>query len=279
MSTKSILTVLTESDLAETTLSSAADLARGWDAHLDVLCLGVDTSRTGYDMVGAEIMMIQETLHRASAVSTELQKTAEATLAQSGLRWAVEARVTPLSEMGRAVALRARYTDLVVLPRPYGPNRGIELETALEGALFDGRCPVYVLPEGGECPAEPKQIIVAWNESAEALAAVKAALPMLVAADMVHIAVIDPPQHGPERSDPGGALAQYLARHGVRAEIDVISKTMPRVADVLMRQATDLSADMIVMGAYGHSRLREAVLGGATRDMLESATLPVVMAH
>ncbi|MGB0440252.1 MAG: universal stress protein, partial [Paracoccaceae bacterium] len=76
-----------------------------------------------------------------------------------------------------------------------------------------------------------------------------------------------------------GMVAQYLVRHGVRAEIDVLSKTLPRVADVLLRHATDTSADLLVMGGYGHSRFREAVLGGATRHMLQQATLPVLMAH
>ena len=97
--------------------------------------------------------------------------------------------------------------------------------------------------------------------------------------DNVHVVVIDPPQHGPNRSDPGGALSQYLARHGVKPEIDVLSKTMPRVSDVLCRHVQDLDADLVVMGAYGHSRFREAILGGATRNMLENAEVPVLLAH
>ena len=70
-----------------------------------------------------------------------------------------------------------------------------------------------------------------------------------------------------------------LVRHGVKAEITVLAKTMPRVSDVLLRHARDMNADMIVMGAYGHSRFREAILGGATRNMLENAKIPVLMAH
>jgi len=91
--------------------------------------------------------------------------------------------------------------------------------------------------------------------------------------------VIDPPMHGPNRSDPGGLVAQYLSRHGVKTEIDVLSRSMPRVSDVLLRHVTDMDADMVVMGAYGHSRFREAIFGGATRYMLEQATVPVFMAH
>ncbi len=121
--------------------------------------------------------------------------------------------------------------------------------------------------------------MIGWNESGEALNAVRAALPVLKAAESVHVVVIDPPVHGPYRSDPGGMLSQFLSRHGVRAEVDVLSKTLPRVSDVLKRHAADINADLIVMGAYGHSRFREAILGGATRYMLEQADLPVFMAH
>jgi nucleotide-binding universal stress UspA family protein len=95
----------------------------------------------------------------------------------------------------------------------------------------------------------------------------------------VQIVVIDPPAYGPERSDPGGLLCQFLVRHGVRAEVVVLAKALPRVSDVLARHIRDANADLLVMGAYGHSRFREAILGGATRDMLEKAEVPVFLAH
>ena len=138
---------------------------------------------------------------------------------------------------------------------------------------------MLVLPESGEVKAQPGTVLLAWNESVEALAAIRKALPFLQAAHSVRIVVVDPPAHGPERSDPGGLLGQMLSRQGVKCEIDVLSKTMNRVSDVLNRHVTDTSADMLVMGAYGHSRFREAILGGATRNMLENATVPVLMAH
>ena len=91
--------------------------------------------------------------------------------------------------------------------------------------------------------------------------------------------VVDPPSRGPERSDPGGLLCQFLVRHGVKAQVSVLAKTMPKISDVLARHALEQGCDMMVMGAYGHSRLREAVLGGATRAVLESSAIPVLMAH
>ena len=91
--------------------------------------------------------------------------------------------------------------------------------------------------------------------------------------------VVDRPKRGPSRSVPGGLRAVWVGRDDVHVEIVVWSKTMPRVSDVLRRHASDMDADLIVMGAYGHSRFREAILGGATRYMLEQSKLPVLMAH
>ncbi|MFW2543320.1 universal stress protein [Primorskyibacter sp. 2E107] len=279
MSYKTILTVVTDPDLAESTVEHAVSVAQGADAHLDVMCLGVDRTQTGYYYAGANAMVLQETLNRATTEADALAQQVKQILGRFDVRWAVVHGVAQLADIGRHVAAHARFSDLVVLPKPYGPNRGVELEPVVEGAMFDGQVPVVVVPDDVDPPRSPKRIVIGWNESSEALRAVRAALPILRRADAVHVVVIDPPQHGPSRSDPGGMLSQFLVRHGVRAEIDVLSKTMPRLSDVLMRHATDVNAEMVVMGAYGHSRFREAILGGATRNMLEQANLTVFMAH
>jgi nucleotide-binding universal stress UspA family protein len=174
---------------------------------------------------------------------------------------------------------RARHADLVILPQPYGADRKAESELALECALFDGHAPVLVLAKGSPLVKKAKTIVIAWNQSAGAMAAVRAALPLLQNAKSVKIAVINPGVHDPERSDPGGMLCQFLSRHGVHADVAVLAKTLPKISEVLNRFITDQNADLLVMGAYGHSRLRESLFGGATRDMLDTNTIPVLMAH
>ncbi|SFT36694.1 universal stress protein [Sedimentitalea nanhaiensis] len=279
MAYKSLLTVLTDAKLADAPLNQLVALAEAQDAHADALCLGVDRTQTGYYYAGASAMVLQETLSRATAEAEDVLTYANAMLSKSGVRWSAESGVAQIADLGRHVAHRARFSDLVVLPRPYGENHGAEVEPIVEAALFEGHAPVLVVPDDQKPVTQPKLILAAWNESVEALSAIRRALPFLQAADLVRIVVIDPPTHGPERSDPGGLLSQMLSRHGVTCEIDVLSKTMTRVSDVLNRHATDTSADMLVMGAYGHSRFREAILGGATRNMLEKATVPVFMAR
>lgn len=282
MAYKSILTVLTRAADANLAIGAAARLAQAQDAHLDVLVLGVDRTQVGYSYIGSGAVLMQVSLDRAEAEARETETAVKTALAAQapGLRASVEAAVTQLGALGEIVAQRARFADLVVLPRPYGDGKGAEAEAVIESAMFEGKAPVLVLPEKGLGEAvEPKRVIVAWNQSAEAMTATRLALPFLKAAQMVDITVIDPPPHGPERSDPGGLLCQMLVRHGVHAEVSVLARSLPRVSDVLARHIWDQNADMLVMGAYGHSRFREAILGGATRNMLEKAEIPVLMAH
>lgn len=281
MAYKSLLTVATSSQGLMPAVSAAAQIATASDAHLDALSLGVDRTQIGYSYVGSGAVMIAAALERAEEDARAVDKAMNAALAAQppGLRVAADSAVTQLGALTDVVAARARYADLVVLPLPYGDNRGVEDEAVIEAALFEGMAPVLVVPEKGMASADPRRVVVAWNQSREALVAARRALPFLKRAENVTILVIDPPTHGPERSDPGGLLCQLLVRHGVHAEVTVLARTLPRVSDVLVRHLREVNADLLVMGAYGHSRFREAILGGATRDMLEKAEVPVFLAH
>ena len=279
MAYKSILTIVTDAEAARAQVETAIALARREDAHLDVLCMGVDRTQTGYYYAGATAFVQQETLDRAQEDAKAIETAIATRLAAEDIRWSSETLVVQIGAIATVVGLRARFADLTVQGRPYGKGRGQELEAVIESALFEGAVPVLIVPDDFSGQIAARRVIVAWNQSNEAMSAIRKALPLLKAADLVDITVIDPPTHGPERSDPGGQLSQWLARHGVHAEVSVLAKTMPRISDVLGRHIRDTSADLVVMGAYGHSRFREAILGGATRHMLELAEVPVVMAH
>lgn len=281
MTYKSIFTVATHAGQVPQTIAAAAKLCAQTDAHLDILALGVDRTQIGYAYIGSGAVLLQVAQERAESDARDLEDAVKAavTAESPGLRASVEAAVTQIGAMIDLVSQRARFADLVVLARPYGKEQGAEAEAVIEAAMFEGRAPVLVVPDSGLGRAVPRRVVVAWNQSREAMAAVRAALPLLKQADQVAITVIDPPVHGPERSDPGGMLCQMLVRHGVRAEVTVLARSLPRVSDVLLRHVRDKDADLLVMGAYGHSRFREAILGGATRNMLEQTTVPVLMAH
>jgi nucleotide-binding universal stress UspA family protein len=279
MGYKSIATFLSSQVDAELTLPAAIAVAQTCDGHLSANLLGVDMTPAGGFYMGASTLVLQETLDRARSDAQALEAAARQRLGRETLRWATDAALVQFAGLSAMVGLRARFADIVVQSAPYGRHANPVQEAVVEAALFEGQAPVLVVPESGLKPDYAKRIIVAWNQSNEALSAVRRALPLLKRADDVSIVIVNPPVHSPERSDPGGLLCQMLARHGVRAEVAVLAKTLPRVSDVLLRHASDVDAGLIVMGAYGHSRLREAILGGATRNMLQNAEVPVFLAH
>jgi len=276
---KSIVTVFTDIETDSAVLTAAIKLAERDEGHLGVLCLGIDRTQPGFYYAGANAFIMQENIAQAQSDAAALEAHVTGILEHSDITWATFAATTQMAGLTQLVAHRARLADLAVLAKPYGPGRGYENEAIAEAILFDSHVPVLVIPDGGAYPDPVRQAVIAWNESTEALVAIRAALPILRDADRVNVAIVDPPSHGPDRSDPGGQLCQMLARHGVRAEVAVLSKTMPRVSDVLCRHCNDRAANLLVMGAYGHSRFRESILGGATRNMLETTELPVLLAH
>lgn len=279
MGYKTILTVITQPGQTAQ-LDAAVALARREDAHLDVFCLGVDHTQTGYYYAGASAYVFQEAIDRAMASAEALETEVRSHLGAQDIRWSAESAVAQMGGVGALIAQRARFADLVVLAQPYGEGAAPDAEAVVEAALFDGNCPVLILPHGqSDVAGIGRRVIIAWNQSDEALTAIRRARPILKSADLVEITVVDPSPHSPEGSDPGGALCQMLTRHGIKAEVVVLAKTLPTVSEVLNRRAAETGADLIVMGAYSHSRLREAIMGGATRHMLERAKVPVLMAR
>lgn len=279
MSYQSIVTFAHDPATAADMIAAAAGVAQTHDAHLSVMALGIDVTQPGAYYAGAQAIALQETLEIAKGEALEIEKIVQSTLGVWQVPWDCMPMTAQFGSLGYVVADRAQFSDLIVLPKPYGGESAVEDVAIIEAALFRTRVPVLVLPHGRAPASTLKSAVIAWNQSPEALAAVRAAIPLLRTAKSVDIAIIDPPAHGPDRSDPGGGLAEMLSRHGVNANVSVLAKTMARVSDVLERHCKDREAELLVMGAYGHSRLREAILGGATRNTLESTDIPVLMAH
>ncbi len=202
MSWKTLLTVVTRREPPETAfhaLEAAIGLARRQDAHLEVLALGLDLTQPGYFYAGTSMIVLQETLSRVQSGAQELEELARKRLASEDIRWSVDQAAAAMGGIAPLVSQRARFADLVVLPRPYGAGRIQTDEVVLETALFEAGVPVLVLPEGlTEVPAF-ERVVVAWNQSPEALSAIRKALPVLRRAAHVDITVVDPPAQGPER--------------------------------------------------------------------------------
>ena len=168
---------------------------------------------------------------------------------------------------------RGRVADLIVMNRPNGENEG-PMAATLDAAIFDTGRPVLVVP--AKAPATlGERIVVAWNGSAQSARAVGAALPLLARAQEVTVLTGD----GAAAKVPGARLLPCLARHGIRAQHESFAAAHGHIGKALLEQLTQRRADLLVMGAYGHSRLREMILGGATREVLAHCQIPVLMAH
>jgi nucleotide-binding universal stress UspA family protein len=176
------------------------------------------------------------------------------------------------------VALQARYADLIVLGQAEPEPTATPSDLPETVALAIGR-PVLVVPHIGAKPPG-KVVLLCWNASREAARAAADSLPFLKAAEKVIILAVDPATssagHGAE---PGADVAAWLSRHGVKVTVQRDVAADSDVGGVILSRAADHDADLIVMGIYGHSRMREMVLGGVSRTLLGSMTVPVIMAH
>lgn len=189
-----------------------------------------------------------------------------------------------LSEQDTAsnLTLQARYADLLVLSQsaPHDSEHAGNEHLPEYVALFAGR-PVLLVPHAGSYPHVDRHALVAWDGSRAAARAVGDALPLLRASRLVTVAVFNPErEYGVHGAQPGADIALFLARHGV--QVEVLRQSTPLdlpVGEALLSLAAEQNADLLVMGAYGHPRWNEILLGGVTRTVLRSMTLPVLMSH
>ncbi len=273
MPVKDILTIV---DLGgkRPAASAAAELARQLDAHLTGLTLAYSPMIPGFgigatpDVLNAQVREIWlEHAREADAAFQEIGRLA-------GIR-CESVIVDALTDSYFAeLTRRSRLTDLVVIgqenPDAPEPMRA----TLIETLLFEGGAPVLLVPYVGAGDAAFRRALIAWDGSATAARAIHAALPLLGVTESVTVLAI-----GKRPAEEASDLAIYLDRHGLKVELEQAPPTEVRVADVLLNTVADGGFDFVVMGAYGHSRTREYLFGGATRDILGEMTVPVLMAH
>ncbi len=179
------------------------------------------------------------------------------------------------------VAVHGRCADLIILGQINHDDARSPLVRPRpeEVALLAGR-PILVVPYAGTFANVGRKVLVGWDASREATRAVNDAMPLLAGASSVTVIAIDPEQSRERHGEvPGADIALHLARHGVSAKVERTVSAGIGIGNTLLSCASDLEADLLVMGAYGHSRVHELLLGGATRTVLGSMTLPVLMAH
>ncbi len=274
-----ILVHVDQSPRALARLDIAAMLARQHAAHLtalQVIDVAVPVMAMGDGGGGGAVIaeLMEQMRQSALTAGQKLRAAFEAALAREGImgEWRqVEGSTTEI------VALHGRYADLLVLGQddPESDNTGV-----LETVLFDSGRPVLAIPFAGSLPTIGKRVLVGWNASREASRALHDALPLLAKAESATVFLANPKRGlGGHGEEPGADIARHLARHGVK--VNVAKAVADDVSDsaLLLNHASDMGADLLVMGAYGHSRLREFILGGVTRSLLREMTVPVLLSH
>ncbi|HEY0848177.1 MAG TPA: universal stress protein [Noviherbaspirillum sp.] len=285
MSYKTVLVHVDESRHAEQRIRIAAAIADKQDAHL------VGGATTGVSPYiyrsGAAVQAGTDTPlgYHLSALRDRARVALDKfeTMARSLDASSYESALLD-DEAGAGISLRGRYSDLVVIGQFDPEERSpVVMSDFPEYVLMNAGRPVLMIPYVGRYDTVGRRVLVAWDGGISAARAVTQAIPMLRQAEIVELVVYNAEPDGkPGRAAhgevPGADIALFLARHGIKVDV-IQQQTRANVGDALLSLATDLGSDLLVMGGYGHPRFQEILLGGVTRTVITSMTLPVLMAN
>jgi nucleotide-binding universal stress UspA family protein len=286
MALRDLVVLLDGSDRDSEQLRVAVDLAQRDEAHLTGLCT-LDTlapvipgpSLGGYPQILALQGIAQEIEEFARDKARGIERVFREALRANGLPgdWCLA-----LGAAADVAARRVRCADVLVAGQS-DPAEAAALANArlIEEILLTAGRPLLLVPYAGHFLQVGARVLIAWNGSREASRALHDALPLLRPAAKVTVLTVQTPREAAEGPEiPGGDVAAHLARHGVEAAAArTVTDGNISVADALLGYASDVGADLLVMGGYGRSRVREFVLGGVTREILNHMTLPVLISH
>ena len=276
MAIKDILVHATDANDGDGRLATAAALARSHGAHLTGLYTLWIPVLPAYvqSQIGEEVLRAQQESY------IEMMNAARGAFEAAAGAEGIEGEWRCMEgEPAHNLVMSARYCDLLVIGHHEHPG-GDSAVPMVETAVLQTGKPVLVMPEERPAQAPGKHVCVAWNASREASRAIDAALPLLAAAERVDVVVVNARSEGDAHGEvPAADLCAHLARHGVRADAQSLDVGHHGIGETLLSRAGADGADLLVMGAYGHARWREMVLGGATAHVLHHAHIPVLMAH
>lgn len=250
-------------------------LARQADAHLSVCALSPEMAVTHAYISEVATRLVEEENRRLRGIAQNLAEQARKDAASQGVACETEILHAHYGALAAAFARKARLHELTIFDAEsdaIGLSRGF-----LEEALFNSGTPLIIVPKGVDT-FQLKNVIVAWDGSAKASRAVNDALPFLRAAKQVEIVTISG-EKDISKSVSGAELAPHLARHGINCTVKELAAQNGDVGGTLRTQASYFRADLIVMGAFVHSRLRQLVLGGATHAMLKNSKVPLFLSY
>ncbi len=274
---KDLVVNLTVGNGPDAAAQFAISIAARFEAHIAGIALAYDPVITPTVLDGLSATWVDAQRAESRAAAQEAVDRFEAAAKREGL--AAEHRIVE-ANLGVAATLFgriARCFDLAVVGQT-DPERTLPDDLLIEAVLFESGRPAVVVPYIQREGLKLSYVLVCWDGSHNAARAIADSLPFLIRAKKVQIVTVAS-REGEVHELPGTDLGEHLVRHGLNVEVKRLVAANVDISNVILSYAADCGADFMVMGGYGHSRLREFVLGGATRGILQSMTVPVLMAH
>lgn len=275
---KDIVVKLEHDKSHDQALDFSVSVAEAFDAHLAGVAYGNFTALPDYSMIGVPGGVIADLMAQSERAAREALERFHAAATRSKLSFSDHLVLDGSFGAADAFANMARHYDLSILRQT--DDSGPDNSLIIEAALFNTGRPAIVVPFIQKDGLKLDRVLCCWDGGAPAARAVNDALPFLKRAGVVEILnVVNSKEGASPREIRGMEIANHLARHDVQVEIETVTAPDRSIADVILSHAADRSSDLIVMGGYGHSRLREFVLGGVTRDILRSMTVPAFLSR
>jgi nucleotide-binding universal stress UspA family protein len=255
----------------------AVSVAAALDAHIAGIAFVFDpiVPVTGTGFIPAEVIDTQLADNQAAAKAA-IDRFAAAT-SRAGVSAEQVSLAASAAGAGDQFARIARRFDLAIVGQAE-PEGGTVEELIAENTLFEAGRPMIIVPYIQKGPLKLDRVMVGWDGSRQAARAIGDAMPLLGKAGRVDVVIVTN-ERGKEDEIEGADMGEHLARHGLKVDVKRIAGGNIDVADALLSHVADSGTDFIVMGGYGHSRLRQFILGGVTTSILKSMTVPVLMAH
>ena len=280
MSLKDLLVLVDATPACAHRVATAFSLATAFDAHVAALCLVPEPYIPSVAGISLPLELVEEQRARAVAEAKALLDEVASRAKAAGVRLETRSEVAQGDRLADVLARQCRHVDLAIVGQPDSAQSMSQDHILLEAAFMNSGRPALVVPYIGARDIPPRTVTIAWDGSREAARAVNDALPLLAKAKKVIVLVVAPERlTGRVGAAPGADIATHLARHGLAVDVKTVSAAGISVGDALLAAVADEAADLLVMGGYGHSRLRELILGGTTEHLLRHMTVPVLLSH
>ena len=282
MAFKDVLVHLDDSPVCAHRMNAAIALARRQEAIVTGVALALESTISRYVGMGFPPNLDREQQEIAGKAADSAIAKFEKAAGEAGVKFSSRRINCGVTAAPAQLAYYARHADLSFMGQPQSEDPGAAFEQALlDGVMFASGRPVYIVPYIGRLSTQVRKAVIAWDGGKKATRAVNDAIPLLDGrGGEVVVLVINPDaRRGAHGDKPGAAMAAHLERHGLKAQV-VQQKVSEISADVaILNYLADVSADLLIMGAYGHSRLRERAFGGVTHAILQQMTTPVLMSE